>query len=415
MTTSLPATQQQGALVPARPLMERVASRYGIDETKLLATLKATAFRVRDGAVSNEQMTALLIVADQYGLNPFTKELYAYPDKVGGIVPVVSVDGWARIINEHPKFDGMDFLYSDNKVKPKGAKDSPEWCKCILYRKDRNHPTQITEHLDEVFRELTYTNPWQTHTKRMLRHKALIQCARITFGFAGIYDDDEAQRIIEMEPMDARPTSGYLAAQPADRQLILHETATQIKSFWANDQAEDGYALIENSGFDAEETIALWSLLPSDIKSAHKRMKEVERAADAGHISPAQKKRLEARIKELGLDRDDVKAYCGKEFGVHHFQDLNVEQYNALDKEIETIPTTAPPPAPPPQTSSPAASDGGATYITDEQCRNLLSYCEQTGVNVARLLLKVKVQSVEQIPAEMYTRAIAFIDAAAKK
>ena len=33
----------------------------------------------------------------------------------------------------------------------------------------------------------------------MLRHKALIQCARIAFGFAGIYDEDEGQRIREAE------------------------------------------------------------------------------------------------------------------------------------------------------------------------------------------------------------------------
>jgi hypothetical protein len=51
-------------------------------------------------------MMALLIVADQYGLNPWTKEIYAFPDKSNGIVPVVGVDGWARIINTHEQFDG---------------------------------------------------------------------------------------------------------------------------------------------------------------------------------------------------------------------------------------------------------------------------------------------------------------------
>ncbi|EOJ4766922.1 recombinase RecT, partial [Escherichia coli] len=41
------------------------------------------------------------------------------------------------------------------------------------------------------------TGPWQSHPKRMLRHKAMIQCARLAFGFAGIYDNDEAERIVE--------------------------------------------------------------------------------------------------------------------------------------------------------------------------------------------------------------------------
>ena len=41
------------------------------------------------------------------------------------------------------------------------------------------------------------TGPWQTHTKRFLRHKAMIQCARLAFGYGGIYDQDEAERIVE--------------------------------------------------------------------------------------------------------------------------------------------------------------------------------------------------------------------------
>ena len=48
-------------------------------------------------------------------LNPFTKEIYAFPDsKSGGIVPMVSIDGWCRIINEHPQLDGIGFEMHNN-------------------------------------------------------------------------------------------------------------------------------------------------------------------------------------------------------------------------------------------------------------------------------------------------------------
>ncbi|MBJ6899981.1 recombinase RecT, partial [Vibrio cholerae] len=61
-------------------LIQRFAERSGVDPNKLFDTLKATAFRHRDGsAPTNEQMMALLVVADQYGLNPFTKEIFAFP------------------------------------------------------------------------------------------------------------------------------------------------------------------------------------------------------------------------------------------------------------------------------------------------------------------------------------------------
>ena len=40
-------------------------------------------------------------------------------------------------------------------------------------------------------------SPGNPTPRRMLRHKAMIQCARLAFGFGGIYDQDEAERIVE--------------------------------------------------------------------------------------------------------------------------------------------------------------------------------------------------------------------------
>lgn len=192
-------------------LFQKFAEKFSFsDEKELISTLKATAFKVRDGEVTDAQMMALLIVADQYGLNPFTKEIFAYPDKQNGIVPVVSVDGWSRIINQHPDMDGLEFIYDENIVTDPdaNAKPCPASIECVIYRKGRAHPVRIKEFLDETYRPpfqgrgnnnqpYAINGPWQSHTKRMLRHKALIQCSRIAFGFTGIYDLDEAERIIE--------------------------------------------------------------------------------------------------------------------------------------------------------------------------------------------------------------------------
>ncbi|MER2891198.1 recombinase RecT, partial [Escherichia coli] len=95
--------------------------------------MKATAFKQRDGSVpTHEQMLALLVVAEQYNLNPFTREIYAFPDKQNGIIPVVGVDGWSRIINTHPQYDGVEFVYADKMVRMPGALvDSPEWIECV--------------------------------------------------------------------------------------------------------------------------------------------------------------------------------------------------------------------------------------------------------------------------------------------
>lgn len=166
-------------------LVLKMAERFGVNESEVTSTLKSTCFK---GVASDAQMTALLIVADQYGLNPWTKEIYAFPDRNNGIVPVVGVDGWSRIINEHPMFDGVDFNL--------GKDEDGMWMECVLFRKDRSHPIKVREYMAECAGQST---PWKTHPRRMLRHKALIQCARIAFGFVGIYDEDEAQRILEKD------------------------------------------------------------------------------------------------------------------------------------------------------------------------------------------------------------------------
>lgn len=220
-------------------IFKKFADKFSIDEGKIADILKATAFKVRGGVVTDEQLIALLIVADQYGLNPFTREVFAYPDKQNGIVPVVSVDGWSRIVNSHIAFAGVEYRYSDATVQLKdGSKLAHEWIECVIYRKDRTRPHVVREYFDEVYRSpTTFSSPWQSHTKRMHRHKAFIQCCRIAFGFAGLYDQDEAERIIEgqtqrLEPETTAP-SGPVAMEtevviPCDPDQVNDITKAKI-------------------------------------------------------------------------------------------------------------------------------------------------------------------------------------------
>jgi len=243
MSTEITTTTAAGPVAETRQrqsLVNRFAEKYHIEPAKLLSTLKATAFRQRkqDVEITNEQMAALLIVADQYKLNPFTKEIFAFEDK-GAIVPVVSVDGWARIINEHPAFDGLAFVYSDEIVTMPYGKPCPAWCEIQLYRKDRTRPTIVREYLDEVYQEprgeKRYPGPWQSHTKRFLRHKTLIQGARIAFGFAGIYDEDEANRIVEAQAVVVQDPP---APAPAPRQVELGKSTRLSAIIGTQPQAE---------------------------------------------------------------------------------------------------------------------------------------------------------------------------------
>lgn len=221
MTAQAVAEKQPGKKTS---LVAKMAEKFAVDPGKFMTTLKATAFKQRDGsAPTDEQMMALMVVADQYGLNPFTKEIYAFPDKQNGIIPVVGVDGWSRIINSHPAFDGLDFRQSDNMIQMEGAKvKAPEWMEVVIYRKDREKPVIVREYLDEVYRapfegngrngKYQVAGPWQTHPKRFLRHKTLIQGARIGLGYTGIYDKDEAERIIDAQVVSEQDGQGNVVS-----------------------------------------------------------------------------------------------------------------------------------------------------------------------------------------------------------
>ena len=169
-----------------RNALEAMAMKLEISPAGLKQTLLNTVFAE---CKNDEQFMALVVVSNSYGLNPLLKEIYAFPAKGGGIVPMVSVDGWIRLMNEHPAFNGIKFEYT---LDEKGATVAVE---AIIYRKDRDHPVMVMEFMDEC---KGTTAPWNKSPRRMLRHRALIQCARVAFGFSGVVAEGDEAEFIEV-------------------------------------------------------------------------------------------------------------------------------------------------------------------------------------------------------------------------
>jgi len=190
--------------------LQSLAERLSVDPCDLKSTLKAAIFKPikkKDGTYReayDSEFIAYIAVANAYKLNPLTKEIYAYPDtKTGAIIPVVSTDGWNRLMTSHKDYRNHYYLEPEESqwITMPGAKPCPKWCEIHIVKKDGSE-TVVREYLDEVYRQTDYDSPWKTHTKRMLRHKTKIQGAREAFGFAGIYEQDEAERIIEAESVE---------------------------------------------------------------------------------------------------------------------------------------------------------------------------------------------------------------------
>ena len=178
---------------PKRSMIADMALRYNMEPKAFSDTLRGT---VVPKNATNEEFAAFLMVAREYNLNPITKEIFAFPKQGGGIQPIVSVDGWANLINSHPQCDGVEFT---DDLNDKGDLVS---ITCKIFRKDRSHPTCATEYMSECRRD---TSTWKQWPRRMLRHKALIQAARYAFGFAGVVDQDEAERFTDTAPALSPP------------------------------------------------------------------------------------------------------------------------------------------------------------------------------------------------------------------
>jgi phage recombination protein Bet len=278
-----------------------MATKYGMEAAAFEATLRAT---VVPKNASREQFAAFLVVANEYGLNPLTKEIYAFPAPGGGIQPIVSVDGWASLVNRQPNCDGIEFddhLDSDGKVASITAR---------IWRKDRSKPTTVTEYLAECYRP---TEPWKRWPRRMLRHKALIQAARYAFGFSGIVDPDEAERIgtngmRDVTPKDDGPPPPPAArkAQPTEADLV-HEFEAGLDDGQSIEWSEDSELPT------AEDVRGILRATAEDVFDGAQFLKDVEGAyaacEDMASLFDAQKTLVGPNLPNVfPPDRKRVKA-----------------------------------------------------------------------------------------------------------
>lgn len=199
-------------VVTKKSAVMALASQLTVSKEELVKVLKETAFK--DCKTDSEFLSAV-VVASTYRLNPLLKEIYAFPGSRGGVTPVVSIDGWIKIVSRQDDYDGVELI--ENEATPE--ENCPGGLKSVtakFYLKNRAHPVSITEYMSECYDK--NKQPWVRWPRRMLRHKAYIQGARVAFGIAGIYDEDEAQRIVEAQAAEV-PTSSIrppqaITAQP---------------------------------------------------------------------------------------------------------------------------------------------------------------------------------------------------------
>ncbi|GIW60577.1 MAG: hypothetical protein KatS3mg087_1643 [Patescibacteria group bacterium] len=186
-------------------IIEQTATKYEVSKNELIEVLKNTVLKpTRKYTPTDADVKAFLLIANRYDLDPFKKEIHAFVSR-GGIVPVVGIDGFVTLANRvDRKGWSAEIKFADTFQEiGKYKKPCPEWCEVTITRSNGSKVT-VREWLDEVFggSQGDYDNAWDTHPKRMLRHKTLAQALRLAYGLSGIYDEDEAQRIVIQQDLE---------------------------------------------------------------------------------------------------------------------------------------------------------------------------------------------------------------------
>jgi len=155
--------------------------------------------------VSQMDVFTFLVNCKQLNLNPLAKQIYGFVSK-GKVVNIISIEGFTEIANRNPNYDGVDFefgplvekelTYSKNDYF-NGQKNTKlvtvkrnvaDWIKCIIYRKDRNHPVSVTTFFDE---SNTGTEPWATKPMQMLQNRAFANSVKKAFSINGYLEKEE--------------------------------------------------------------------------------------------------------------------------------------------------------------------------------------------------------------------------------
>ena len=186
LQTDQPASNQKLARPGRRcPESTEVNQSIGAQITQLkeclvnnlkIDTIELENWCVQQETVPIKTMLNLLAHAKRYGLNPILGEIACdYSDELGWQV-YIPIDGWVTLILREPNFQGMTFTQAE-----KEEQEVPIWMECTIYRSDRVVPMTVREYLSEV---KTNHPAWQKIPRRMLRYKALQQCARLSFGIS---------------------------------------------------------------------------------------------------------------------------------------------------------------------------------------------------------------------------------------
>jgi hypothetical protein len=89
------------------------------------------------------------------------------------------------------------------------------------------------------------------------------------------HDALDSSAPIKEEKVIITPTQGAMDNIPEDEQIYLKELAMELIALCDKEEPKTAWVKLEAENLDAEQKIALWTLLPSKVRTALKKAKEL--------------------------------------------------------------------------------------------------------------------------------------------
>jgi hypothetical protein len=226
-------------------------------------------------------------------------------------------------------------------------------------------------------RKAKIANPsmYEKYPRAMLRSRTVSEGVRTVCPMAtsGMYVPEEIHGFGREK--DITPSADVAEQLTRDETMRVQEVVDNMQEWISQGSIGDAVYEMENAALNAEQQIYAWTFFDSKQRSAMKREQARMKAAATGGrkitqqviaapakagpdfnteanlhadtvaerhdskaedtISDAARKRLEARITELKIDREHVKTYMTMTFGRAHFAELTKEEYRIVDGFVE--------------------------------------------------------------------------------
>lgn len=159
---------------------------------EMIETLKQTVCK----GATDAQFKMFIEVCRETGLSPWLKEIWYIPSV--GIM--AGRDGYLRVANENPMFDGMETLIE------RDTKNIPIKATCSVWRKDRSHPIKCEAYFSEYKKQ---SQIWDKYPSAMLAKVAEVLALKRSFSINGVVTEEE---IGPQEPTGSREAQQDVAA-----------------------------------------------------------------------------------------------------------------------------------------------------------------------------------------------------------